>query len=147
MMNGYCYAALCVHLCSHAACMHVCMFASVHSPFPAILSPAVVTVALLSPLFRRHTCSHSHYSSMMQPPPLLYWLMLWSRSSRLIFLYPGWNIMLTSHWSPAVFWGTKGGPGGTGGPLSHSLSPGADGSGWARQSERAPFVPGCSIVA
>lgn len=40
----------------------------------------------------------------------------------------------------AAFWALRGAPGGTGGPLSHSLSPRADGPGWARQGEWAPIV-------
>lgn len=50
-----------------------------------------------------------------------------------------WNQML-------CFWAT-GGSGGTGCPLAHSLSPRADGSGWAELCEWAPFVSGCSVAA
>lgn len=56
MMNGHSYVALCIHLCLWAVYMHLFSLSS-------ILHPVARAIALFSPLFRRHTCSLSHYSA------------------------------------------------------------------------------------
>lgn len=102
-MNDHCYAALCVHLSLCAVCIDVCMYP--HS-LSTNLSPTVTTVALLSPLFHHHTCSHSHYSSLTRPIHHLYCVGSCGEVDHLIvvFSHPDSNIMLISEWNHAVIW-------------------------------------------
>lgn len=134
----------CMYRCLHASTIPFC------HPVPRCrnsCSPFTIVAQKNTPRVLIPNIGGScNLTRMMQSPPPLCWLMLWSCSSSFIFSYRFKNYADFRPTTLLYFFLDSGGSGDAGGPHSHSLSPGADGPGWAGLCEWAPIVSGCSVA-